>query len=149
MHCRPCKFAAASLAAYPGLSGHNLTYVTWHSCCSLNAGGSLPTIQDAVAHAEAALHLLKQTVQQESWLTAVTGANVQKKSADFQVGRHHCVLCHRVHIAAYCEAAWLINRAPAHWTKTSRHSISCCLCLCYSLGQTGAQECVLCIHRHK
>lgn len=48
----------------------------------------MPTVQDAIAHADAALHLLKKTVEQESWLSASIGANVQKKLASFKVG--HC-----------------------------------------------------------
>lgn len=46
-------------------------------------------LQDAVAHAHAALDMLKKTVEQESWLAATTTASVHKKSAEFQVRRHH------------------------------------------------------------
>lgn len=65
-----------------------ITHATWLSLIIFDAGGRSPTIQDAVAHADAALHLLQKTVGQESWLTATIAANVQKKSAGFQV-RHH------------------------------------------------------------
>lgn len=46
-------------------------------------------LQDAVAHAYAALDMLKKTVGQESWLAATTTASIHKQSAEFQVRRHH------------------------------------------------------------
>ena len=49
--------------------------------------GRLPTLQDAVAHAHAALDMLKKTVGQESWLAATTTASVHKQSAEVQVRR--------------------------------------------------------------
>ena len=71
----------------------------------LYAGGSLPTVQDAVAHADAALHLLQKTVGQESWLTASTAASVRKKSAELQVSHHYNlnILCQCVHLAAFAK----------------------------------------------
>lgn len=69
---------------------------------SFDAGARLPTIQDAVAHTDAVLHLLQKTVAQESWLTATTAANVGKKSVELQVRRHQNLkfLCQCVHLAA-------------------------------------------------
>lgn len=46
-------------------------------------------LQDAVAHAHAALDMLRKTVGQESWLAATTTASVHKQSAEFQVRRRH------------------------------------------------------------
>ena len=49
------------------------------------AGGRLPSMQDAIAHAEAALHMLKEVVQNESGLNSGVDSTVQKKIADFEV----------------------------------------------------------------
>ena len=51
----------------------------------LTAGGSCPSIQDSMAHADAALHLLKQVVEKESWYGHGVLATVQKKEAELQV----------------------------------------------------------------
>lgn len=50
-----------------------------------SAGGGSPSIQDVMAHAEAALHQLKEVVEKESWHKQGIRAAVQRKEAELQV----------------------------------------------------------------
>ncbi len=50
-----------------------------------SAGGGSPSIQDAMAHAEAALHQLKEVIEKESWHKQGIQAAVQRKEAELQV----------------------------------------------------------------
>ncbi|DBA69229.1 TPA: hypothetical protein ACH3X2_012976 [Trebouxia sp. C0005] len=47
-------------------------------------GGGSPSIQDVMAHAEAALHQLKEVVEKESWHKQGIRAAVQRKEAELQ-----------------------------------------------------------------
>ena len=53
------------------------------------AGGGSPSIHDVMAHAEAALHQLKEVVEKESWHKQGIRAAVQRKEAELQVKLVH------------------------------------------------------------
>ena len=55
------------------------------ACNDQTAGGGSPSIQDVMAHAEAALHQLKEVVEKESWHKQGIPAAVQRKEAELQV----------------------------------------------------------------
>lgn len=55
------------------------------ACNDQAAGGGSPSIQDAMAHAEAALHQLKEVVEKESWHKQGIQAAVQRKEAELKV----------------------------------------------------------------
>lgn len=55
------------------------------ACNDQTAGGGSPSIQDVMAHAEAALHQLKEVVEKESWHRQGIPAAVQRKEAELQV----------------------------------------------------------------
>ena len=55
------------------------------ACNDQAAGGGSPSIQYAMAHAEAALHQLKEVVEKESWHKQGIQAAVQRKEAELKV----------------------------------------------------------------
>jgi hypothetical protein len=55
------------------------------ACNDQAAGGGSPSIQDAMAHAEAALHQLKEVVEKESWHKQGIQAAVHRKEAELKV----------------------------------------------------------------
>ncbi|KAL0048449.1 hypothetical protein WJX82_003489 [Trebouxia sp. C0006] len=71
---KPQSIPAAARAA--ALNPQALPYVP--------PGGGSPSIQDAMAHAEAALHQLKEVVEKESWHKQGIQAAVQRKEAELK-----------------------------------------------------------------
>lgn len=84
LDCVPtCSLAIISVVIAEQVQRPNIL-LFWMSHVAA-AGGRLPSMQDAIAHAEAALHMLKEVVQNESGLNSGVDSTVQKKIADFEV----------------------------------------------------------------
>ena len=66
------------------------------------AGGRLPSMQDAITHAEAALSQLREVVQNESGLYTGVSPALQKKIADFQVLNN--IICCIIDCFIFCKA---------------------------------------------
>jgi hypothetical protein len=104
-----------------------------------NAGGGSPSIQDVMAHAEAALHQLKEVVEKECWQKQGIRAALHSKEAQLQVQlvhsmssalllditrrmSHDNVACLHVKpnaLTAFCTAPW--HAACCKLTSIPRH----------------------------
>ncbi len=76
------------IARSTDLIARNPDHIARMPCQAYNdqtAGGGSPSIQDAMAHAEAALHQLKEVVEKESWHKQGIQAAVQRKEAELKV----------------------------------------------------------------